>query len=95
MEIIILITIIFYLLSTVGYFAYLFRQKNYLQQTGYYLLAAGFLLHTMALAYGFIQSGHIPVKNLFETLSLACWAIAGFKGISCVKWVNCGVSWAH
>ncbi len=77
MEIIIFITIIFYLLSTAGYFAYLFRQKNYLQQTGHYLLATGFLLHTMALAYGFIQSGHIPVKNLFETLSLACWAIAG------------------
>jgi cytochrome c-type biogenesis protein CcsB len=76
-ELIILITIIFYLLSTVGYFAYLFWQKNYLQQTGYYLLAAGFLLHTMAIAYGFIQSGQIPVKNLFETLSMACWASAG------------------
>ena len=77
MERLILIAIIFYILSTAGYVVYLFLQKNYLQQSGYYLLAAGFLFHTLAIAYGFAQLGHLPVTNLFETLSVACWAIAG------------------
>jgi len=76
-EILILITIVFYILSTAGYVAYLFIQKDYLQQTGCYLLAAGFVFHTLEIAYGFIRAGHIPVNNLFETLSIACWAIAG------------------
>jgi len=77
MDYLILITIIFYMLSTAGYIAYLFAQKDYLQRTAYYLLAVGFLLHTAAMAYGFVQSGHIPVGNLFETLSMAAWTVAG------------------
>lgn len=76
-ELLILIAIIFYILGTAGYLAYLFLQKNHFQQTGYYLLAGGFLLQTIAIAYGFVQSGHIPVTNLSETLCVAGWAIAG------------------
>jgi cytochrome c-type biogenesis protein CcsB len=71
------VVIIFYLLSTIGYIIYLFVQKDYLQQTGFYLLAAGFLCHTAEIGYRFIQSGHFPVSNLHETLSLAGWTIAG------------------
>jgi cytochrome c-type biogenesis protein CcsB len=56
---------------------YLFFQKDYLQTTGFYLLAAGFLCHTAELGFQFIQSGHFPVNNLHETLSLAGWTIAG------------------
>lgn len=77
MDYLILGTIIFYMLSTAAYIAYLFAQKDYLQRTAYYLLAIGFLSHTAAIAYGFVQSGHIPVSNLFETLSMAAWTIAG------------------
>ena len=77
MEILILIAIIFYILGTAGYLAYLFSQKNHFQQISYYLLAGGFLFQTLAIAYGFVQSGHIPVTNLSETLCVAGWAIAG------------------
>lgn len=76
-ELLILIAIIFYILGTAGYLAYLFLQKNLFQQTGYYLLAGGFLFQTLAIAYGFVQSGHMPVTNLSETLCVAGWAIAG------------------
>lgn len=65
------------MLSTIGYLIYLFLQKDYLQKTGFYLLAAGFLFHTVELGFQFIQSGHFPVSNLHETLSLAGWTIAG------------------
>jgi len=76
-EPIFLIVIIFYMLSTIGYLIYLFLQKDYLQKTGFYLLATGFLCHTLEMGYRFVQSGHFPVSNLHETLSLAGWTIAG------------------
>lgn len=77
MEPIFLVVIIFYMLSTIGYLIYLFLQKDYLQKTGFYLLAAGFLCHTVEMGYRFVQSGHFPVNNLHETLSLAGWTLAG------------------
>jgi cytochrome c-type biogenesis protein CcsB len=76
-EILFIITIFFYMLSSAKYFAYLFLQKNYLQKAGFYLLAAGFLCHTTAIGYGFIQSGHFPVHNFHQTLSLISWTIVG------------------
>ena len=77
MEIEIIFTIFLYLLSTAGYFAYFFLQKNFLHKAGYYLLLIGFLCHCLVLGYGFVKSGHIPVHNLNETLSIAGWAVAG------------------
>lgn len=77
MEPIFLLVIICYMLSTIGYLVYLFLQKDYFQKTGFYLLAAGFLCHTVEIGYRFIQSGQFPVSNLHETLSLAGWTIAG------------------
>ena len=77
MEILIIITILFYMLSTVAYVAFLFLQKDYAQRIGYYLILAGFLCHTATIVLVFVDSGHLPVGNLRETLSLAGWAIAG------------------
>jgi len=77
MEIVTSFALFFYLLSTAGYVAYLFLQKNYLHRTGYYLLMAGFACHSISIGHGFFKSGHIPVRNLYETLSIAGWAIAG------------------
>jgi len=77
MEILIIFTVLFYMLSTAAYFAFLFFQKNYAQRIGYFLIMAGFLCHTATIVYGFATSGHLPVGNLRETLSLAGWAFAG------------------
>ena len=77
MEVAIIVTIFLYMLSTTAYLTYLFLQKNYLHQTGYFLLLAGFICHTTAIVQEFVKSGHMPVGNLQETLSLAGWAIAG------------------
>jgi ABC-type transport system involved in cytochrome c biogenesis permease subunit len=76
-EILLVITIFFYMLSTAGYVAYLFLQKDYLQKIGVYLISAGFLCHTAWIGYGIFQSGHFPVNNLHQTLSMAGWTIAG------------------
>jgi cytochrome c-type biogenesis protein CcsB len=72
-----LLVIIFYLLSTIGYLLYLFFQKDYLQKTGFCLMAAGFLCHTGEIGYRFFRTGQFPVANFHETLSLAGWALAG------------------
>jgi cytochrome c-type biogenesis protein CcsB len=77
MESIILISIILYLLSMAGYFAFLFLQKDYFQRAGFFLLLVGFLFHTLTIVSGFITAGHVPVSNMHETLSFAGWAIAG------------------
>ena len=77
MEIGIIFTIFFYLLSAAGYVAYLFLQKNFLHKAGYYLLITGFLFHCLVIGYSFVKLGHIPVHNLHETLSIAGWAIVG------------------
>jgi len=77
MESIIFISIILYLLSSAGYFAYLFTQKDYLQRSGYFLLLIGFLFHTLIIVYGFINAGQMPVSNMHETLTFAGWTIAG------------------
>jgi len=76
-ELLIIITIFFYMLSTAKYFAYLFIQKNFLQRVAFYLLMAGFLCHSVVIGYGFVRLGQIPIHNLSETLSIAGWAIAG------------------
>lgn len=77
MEILIIIAILFYMLSTVAYFVFLFMQKNVTQRIGFFLILAGFLCHTAVIVYDFAESGHLPVGNLRETLSLAGWAVAG------------------
>jgi cytochrome c-type biogenesis protein CcsB len=77
MEFLIILTILLYMLGTGAYFAYLFFQKNQLQRIGYYSLMAGFIVHMATIIFGFVKSGHLPVSNLHETLSLSAWAVAG------------------
>jgi len=81
MDKLIAVIIAFYLMSTMGYIAFLFIQKDFLQKTAFYLLIAGFIFHSMAVGYGFFQIGYVldqvPVANLYQTLLLAGWAISG------------------
>lgn len=77
MEILIILTILFYMLSTTAYIAYLFLQKSNLQRIGYLILMAGFVCHTAILIYSFSKTGHVPAGSLHETLSLAGWMVAG------------------
>lgn len=77
METLLIITIGLYLLSTTAYLIYLLYQKNLLQHIGFYVMTAGFLLHSAGIATAFVMRGYFPVQNLYETLSIAAWALAG------------------
>jgi cytochrome c-type biogenesis protein CcsB len=76
MDILIIVTVMFYMASAAGYFAYLFYQRDRLYRWAFILMIAGFVCHTGSIAYTTIASGHFPVRNLRETLSIAGWAIA-------------------
>ena len=65
-----------YILSAIGYVTYLVRQDEFWNQAGFYLLIAGCSLHTFSIGYGTVQTGHLPVHNLRETLSMVAWAMA-------------------
>ena len=78
MEFLVLLTILLYMLSAAGFFAFLFLQRDALYRTGFLLVIAGFICHTVYIAYHGVSSGHFPTRNLHETLSIAGWAIAGF-----------------
>ncbi len=77
MQLAIIVTTVLYLLSTGRYLGYLFLQKAPLHRFGHWLLAAGFVCHSLFIAGGFLRSGHMPVQNLHETLAFAGWALSG------------------
>lgn len=86
MDSLLLAAIVLYFLSAAGYLAFLFRQQERFNLAGFYLLVAGFVLHTIYILYGFSMVGHLPVHNLGETLSIAGWAIAGLFALFQVKY---------
>jgi cytochrome c-type biogenesis protein CcsB len=77
MEFLTIFTVLVYLISTAGYFAYLFKQHDLYFKVGFYLLIAGFVCHTAAVAYAYVISGHLPVHNLRGTLLVVGWIVAG------------------
>lgn len=77
MEVLTFITTLFYLVSTGGYFNYLFMKKEHFFKISFYLLATGFLFHTAAVIYAWVATGHMPVYNLRGTLLVAGWIGTG------------------
>ncbi len=77
MDIIQLITIFLYILSTSGYVAYLFFQQGVWQKTGYGLLFVAFLCHTAVILFSSFETGLFPGWNLYQSLVLAGWAFSG------------------
>jgi cytochrome c-type biogenesis protein CcsB len=65
-----------YLLSSAGYTTYLFLQKNWLQRYAWYGFMAGFAFNLSAVFGTGVISGQLPVRNLHETLIMACLALS-------------------
>ena len=66
-----------YLASSAAYGGYLFAQRERFHRTGYFLLLAGFILHTGLVFAEGVLARTIPVQNLHQTLSFAAWVLAG------------------
>jgi hypothetical protein len=76
MENLFVLVVIFYVFGTAGYYAYLFFQRNALQQLGWGVQGIGFLCHTLLIGWTYAHTGRMPASNLHETLSLVAWASA-------------------
>jgi cytochrome c-type biogenesis protein CcsB len=73
----ILMTIVFYAASTAAYTVFLVRQKKPYYRYGTALLAAGFAIHLVLIVIGTVNTGHLPVNTLRDTLSFGALAVAG------------------
>jgi cytochrome c-type biogenesis protein CcsB len=75
-EILFIATIITYLVSGGMYIWYLITRNRRAAVLGTTLLALGLVIHTIALLLRWYTSGHAPMSNMYESLSLFGWGIA-------------------
>jgi cytochrome c-type biogenesis protein CcsB len=66
----------FYLASTTLYEVYLVIRAEWARRWGSRLLTVAVLLHAVALLLRWREAGHLPLSNLFETLSAYAFLLA-------------------
>lgn len=69
-----LLAFILYALAAAFYFSYLFSKKKNRATIGFAVALAGLLIHTLALVFRTVESGHAPFTNMYESLSFLAWA---------------------
>jgi cytochrome c-type biogenesis protein CcsB len=67
-------TFILYLISAFYYFAFLFSKKENLARLGFSFAFVGLFIHTIALLWRTVESGHAPFTNMYESLSFLAWS---------------------
>jgi len=72
-----IVTITFYIVSSLGYQGYVLFQKRFVYRVSSILLLVGFLCHTAAIAIQYFETGHVPVQSLPETISTFGWTVVG------------------
>jgi cytochrome c-type biogenesis protein CcsB len=77
MNLLFALTIVCYLASSLGYQAYILFQKRPVHRIASIFLWVGFFCHTAVLVLQYVESGHMPVHNLHQTLSAFGWAVVG------------------
>jgi cytochrome c-type biogenesis protein CcsB len=68
---------LFYLFGTLAYLAYVIFLKEILSKLGAATVSIGFACHTLAILTRYVEAGHTPVTNLYESLSFFAWMIIG------------------
>lgn len=66
----------FYLISTAGYFCYLFYQKDRIQQTALGAVGIGAVVHLVAIVLQSAALGGLPIYTLGQSLSMAGLSLA-------------------
>lgn len=66
----------FYLISTTGYFCYLFHQKDRIQQTALGSVGIGAVVHLFAIVLQSAALGGLPIYTLAQSLSMAGLSLA-------------------
>jgi len=64
----------FYIGAAFCYFLFLFSCREKSARFGFRLAAAGWVVHTLALIFRTVESGHAPFTNMYESLSFLSWS---------------------
>ncbi len=67
----------FELTATAGFIVFMVRQQKWVFRASYWILAAGFLFHTVFLGVGYYELGAAPVLDLKSALSFFSWSLIG------------------
>ncbi|MBN1254227.1 MAG: c-type cytochrome biogenesis protein CcsB [Deltaproteobacteria bacterium] len=71
------ITLLFYVCGTIAYLIYLVSFHRKVAWVGRMLLSVGFIAHCLTFFLRYIEAGHTPVINLYESLSFFAWLVVG------------------
>ena len=66
-----------YLISTLGYVVSLLVRKVHIAKLSAWMLLVAFVLHAISLVSKFLDSGHLSVTGIHDTLSLFAWLLCG------------------
>ncbi len=66
---------VLYFISMTGYLLFLFNQKSRYQKTAFYLISTAIVFHLISIMIYTIATGHAPIQNLPQSLSLAAFAL--------------------
>lgn len=77
-EILFIAAVISYLVCSGFYIWYLITRSAKAGRLGTIILTMGLIAHTIALVLRWITSGHAPMANLYESLSLFGWGVVLF-----------------
>jgi len=85
------VTTIFYMASTLAFFAYLAGRNKTVGLAGSILAWAGFAIHTVATGLRWKESydiglGHAPLSNLYESVVFFAWSIVLIFGLIDAKY---------
>ncbi len=85
------VTTIFYMASTLAFFAYLAGRNKNIGLGGVALAWAGFAIHTVATGLRWKESydigmGHAPLSNLYESVVFFAWSIVLIFGLIDAKY---------
>lgn len=72
-----LITFVVYIVGAFFYFVFLFTRKDNWAKSGFNLAVSGLVIHSAALVWRTVESGHAPFTNMYESLSFMAWAFIG------------------
>ncbi len=71
------IALFLYLVGTGASLAYLISLRQRISSLTIYALISGFIVHSLAIVFRYIEAGHMPITNLHEALSFFAWCIVG------------------
>lgn len=69
------IALVIYLIGLAAALAYLITLKKLLSWISSLAIGLGFLMHTSALVFRYLEAGYTPITNLHEALSFFAWSI--------------------